>query len=96
MRSHTQLISNLCELGIWDPSRSVSRIHVFLFQWTADGDNGAGGHLARRHVEEARRPKQGGFRNLSKMVEGHVWERHSKIGVATHIPAEQPQKDQKA
>ena len=80
----------------WAFGRSVSRTHVFLFQWTADGDNGAGGHLARRHVEEAVRPKQGGFRNMRKMVEAHVQEGHSKIGIATHIPAEQPQKDQEA
>ena len=67
----------------WAFGRSVSRTHVFLFQWTADGDNGADGHLARRNVEEAFRPKQEGFRNMSKMVEDHVWERHSKIGIAT-------------
>ena len=88
MRSHTQLISNWCELGIGDPSRSVSRMHVFLFQWTANGDNGADGHLARRHVEEAFRPKQGGFRNMRKMVEEAAWEKHSKIGDATQIIAQ--------
>ena len=46
-------------------SRSVSRTHVFLFQWTANGNNGADGHLASRHVEEASRPQQG--RNKCKM-----------------------------
>ena len=33
---------------------------------------------------------------MRKMVEAHVQEGHSKIGIATHIPAEQPQKDQEA
>ena len=80
----------------WAFGRSVSRTHVFLFQWTADGDNGADGHLARRHVEEAFRPKLGGFINMRKMVEGHVWERHSKIDVATKSLAEQRRQDQKA
>ena len=69
----------------WAQSRTDLIIHVFLFQWTANGDNGADGHLAHRHVEEAFRPKLGGFRNMRKMVEGHVWERHSKIEVATNI-----------
>ena len=93
MRSPKQLISNWCELGLWDPIRSVSRNHVFLFQWTANGDNGADGHLARRHVEEAFRPEQGGLRNERKMVEATV-ETHLKIGVATQILSQRQRKEQ--
>ena len=88
MRSPKQLISNWCESGLWDPIRSVSRNHVFLFQWTANGDNGADGHLARRHVEEAFRPKQGGFRNTSKMVDAAAWKTNSEIGDAIQILAQ--------
>ena len=33
---------------------------------------------------------------MSKSVEEAAPETHSKIGIATHIPAEQPQKDQEA
>ena len=89
LRSHTQLISNWCELGIGDPSRSVSRKHVFLFQWTVNGDNGTDGILAQRHVEGELRVQLGGFRNMSKMVGGPAWETNSKIGNATHILAAQ-------
>ena len=46
---------------IGDPGRSVSSKHVFLFQWTANGDNGADGHLALRHAEEVSRFQEGGF-----------------------------------
>ena len=88
MRTPKQSISNWCELGLRDPIRSVSRNHVFLFQWTANGDNGADGHLARRHVEEAFRPKQGGLKNMSKVVDAAAWETNSNIGNATQIHAQ--------
>ena len=59
--------------------------NVFLFQLTVNGDNGADGILAQRHVEGELRFQEGGFGIMSKTVEGHVWERHSKIEVATNI-----------
>ena len=69
-------------------SRSVSRTHVFLFQWTANGNNGADGHLASRHVEEASRPQQGGLRNKHKMEEKTVWDEQPKHSNATQILAQ--------
>ena len=72
----------------WAQRRSVSKTHVFLFQWTVYGDNGADGHLARIHVEEAFRLQQGGFRSMRKMVEEAAWETHSEIGDATHVLAQ--------
>ena len=71
----------------WAFGRSVSRTHVFLFQWTADGDNGADGHHAQRPVEEAARPRQGGLKNKRRMEEESVWESHSEIGIATQVLA---------
>ena len=59
-----------------------------FFQWTADGDNGAGGHLAQRHVEEDFRPKQGGLKNKRRMEEESVWESHSEIGIVTQVLAQ--------
>ena len=47
-------------------------IHVSLFQWTANGDNGADGHHAQRPVEEAARPRQGGLKKERKMVDANV------------------------
>ena len=58
-----------------------------LFQWTANGDNGADGHPAQRHVEGELRFQEGGFRIKSTMVEAAAWETKSKIGNATHILA---------
>ena len=75
-------------MGIGDPSRSVSRMHVFLFQWTVNGDNGADGNLAQRHVDGELRFQLGRFGIMSKMVEGAAWETNSKIGNATHILAQ--------
>ena len=75
-------------------SRSVSRTHVFLFQWIVNGDNGADGHLARRHVEEAFRPKQGGLRNERKMVETNVWDAKPEKSVAIQVLAQQQHKEQ--
>ena len=40
-----------------------------FFQWTVNGDNGADGHLARRHVEGELRFQEGGFGITSKRVE---------------------------
>ena len=83
-------------MGIGYPSRSVSRMHVFPFQWTVNGENGADGNLAQRHVDGELRVQEGGFRNMSKMVERHVLERHSLIGIATKSLAPQQRQDQKA
>ena len=58
-----------------------------FFQWTANGDNGADGHLAQRHVEGDFRPKQGGLKNKRRMEEESVWETHSEIGIATQVLA---------
>ena len=49
--------------------------HVFLFQWTANGTNGADGHLARRHVEGELGFQQGGLRNKHIKAEATVWGR---------------------
>ena len=68
----------------WAFGRSVSRTHVFLFQWTADGDNGADGHHAQRPVEEAARPRQGGLKKERKMVDANVYDAGDRdVGVAT-------------
>ena len=75
-------------MGIGDPSRSVSRIHVSLFQWTVNGDNGADGHLAQRHVEGELRFQQGGLKNKRRMEEESVWETHSEIGIVTQVLAQ--------
>ena len=71
------------ELGI-QVDKSQESIFSF-FQWTVNGDNGADGHLAQRHVEGELRFQQGGFRN---MVEAGAWEIHLKIGNATQILAQ--------
>ena len=63
-------------------------MHVFLFQWTVNGENGADGNLAQRHVDGELRVQEGGFRNMSKMVEEAAQEMHSKIGIVTHILAQ--------
>ena len=83
-----QLISDWFELGIWDRSRSVSRVHVFLSQWIVNGDNGADGHLVRRHVEGELRFQQGGLKNKRRMEEESVWETHSEIGIVTQVLAQ--------
>ena len=57
-------------------------MHVFLFQWTVNGDNGADGNLAQRHVEGELRFQEGG------RVEAAARETHSKIGNATHVLAQ--------
>ena len=88
LRSHTQLISNWCELGIGYPSRSVSRMHVFLFQWTVNGDNGADGHLAQRHVEGELRFQPGGVKNKRRMEESTVWDKQPKNNNAIWILAQ--------
>ena len=62
--------------------------NVFLFQWTVNGDNGADGHLARRHVEEASGLQQGGLRNKRKMEEKTVWDEQPKNSNATQILAQ--------
>ena len=59
-----------------------------FFQWTANGDNGADGHLAQRHVEEDFRPKEGGLKNKRRMEEESVWENHSEIGIVTQVLAQ--------
>ena len=63
-------------------------MHVFLFQWTVNGDNGADGNLAQRHVEGELRLQEGGFGIMSKTVDAAARETHSKIGNATHILAQ--------
>ena len=72
----------------WAQRRSVSRTRVLLFQWTVYGDNGAGGHLARSHVDWELRFQEGGFEITSKRVEEAARETHSKIGNATYIFAQ--------
>ena len=64
-------------------------MHVFLFQWTVNGDNGTDGILAQRHVEGELRLQEGGFGIMSKTVDAAARETHSKIGNATHILAAQ-------
>ena len=78
MRSHAQLVSK----------EDQSKQPMFsFFQWTANGDNGADGHLAQRHVEGELRFQQGGLKNKRRMEEESVWETHSEIGIATQIIA---------
>ena len=59
-----------------------------FFQWTANGDNGADGQLAQRHVEGELRFQQGGFRIMRKVVEEAAGGTNSKIGNATQILAQ--------
>ena len=51
-------------------------MHVFLFQWTVNGDNGTDGILAQRHVEGELRCQEGGFGIMSETVEEAARETH--------------------
>ena len=62
--------------------------NAFLFQWTVNGDNGADGHLAQRHVEGELRFQQGGLRDKRKMEEETVWNEKPKHSNATGILAQ--------
>ena len=70
-------------------------MHVFLFQWTVNGDNGTDGILAQRHVEGELRCQEGGFGIMSGLSMGTMGqmgilhrETHSKIGNATYTFAQ--------
>ena len=65
----------------------MSRRRIRNHEWTVNGDNGADGNLAQRHVEGELRFQQGGLKNKRRMEEESVWENHSEIGIATQVLA---------